>query len=212
MPCRPKKNLICLDPGLSSKGLGTNLKLFTRKNAWLHWTLLLGPLSKVALILSFLQNLLWSYKYSTDISCLHIVCWVQKVGRNRDQWFFFFVGRTFASWPQKKWRCKWYKRLFFLEKMGSSRHIMRKISEVAIFRQRSIISSKHRKTPNFFYFPFSDLYPNLVNSSCGWWPIHLTHKFEKKKKTTDGDPWGVISCHRYTLFTMSRSHKVLNTP
>jgi hypothetical protein len=57
IPCGPKKILICLGPGLSSKGLGTNLILFTCKNTWLHWTFLLWPFSKVALILSFLQKL-----------------------------------------------------------------------------------------------------------------------------------------------------------
>jgi hypothetical protein len=139
-----------------------------------------GPLSKVALILSILQKLLWSYKYSTDISCLHVACWVQKVGRNRDQWFFF-GGENFCILATKKVKVQNDTKDFFVEKMGPSHHIMRKNSKVAKFRQRSNISSKHKKPPNFFYFPFSDLYPNLVNSSCGWWPVHLTHIFEEEK-------------------------------
>jgi hypothetical protein len=49
MPCRLNHNLICLGLGLLSKGLGTNLKLLANRNAQFHWTLLLGPLSKVAL-------------------------------------------------------------------------------------------------------------------------------------------------------------------
>ncbi len=46
MPFRLNHNLIC--PGPLSKGLGTNLKLLTNKNAQFHWSLHLGPLSKVA--------------------------------------------------------------------------------------------------------------------------------------------------------------------
>jgi hypothetical protein len=42
-------NLICHGLGPSSRGLGTNLKLLMNSNAQFHWTLLLGPLSKVAL-------------------------------------------------------------------------------------------------------------------------------------------------------------------
>jgi hypothetical protein len=42
-------NLICHGLGPSSIGLGTNLKLLTNRNARFHWTLLLGPLSKVVL-------------------------------------------------------------------------------------------------------------------------------------------------------------------
>jgi hypothetical protein len=40
-------HFLVLDP--HSKGLGTNLKLSTNKIAWIHWSLDLGPLSKVAL-------------------------------------------------------------------------------------------------------------------------------------------------------------------
>ncbi len=47
MSCKLNHNLICLGP--LSKDLGTNLKLLTKRNAQYHWTLLLGPLSKVAL-------------------------------------------------------------------------------------------------------------------------------------------------------------------
>jgi hypothetical protein len=42
-------NFICLRLGPLSKSLGTNLKFFTNRNVWFHWTLLLQPLSKVAL-------------------------------------------------------------------------------------------------------------------------------------------------------------------
>jgi hypothetical protein len=49
MPCKPNHNLICLSPESLSKGLGTNLKLLTNRNAQFHWTLLLGALSTVAL-------------------------------------------------------------------------------------------------------------------------------------------------------------------
>jgi hypothetical protein len=49
MPCKLNHNLICLSPEPLSKGLGTILKLLTNRNAQFHWTLLLGPLSKVAL-------------------------------------------------------------------------------------------------------------------------------------------------------------------
>jgi hypothetical protein len=49
MPCRLNHNSICLGPRSLSKVLGTNLKLLTNKNAWFHWALILGPLSKVAL-------------------------------------------------------------------------------------------------------------------------------------------------------------------
>jgi hypothetical protein len=51
MPCKLNHNLICLHPGPLSKNLGTNLKFLTNKNAWFHWTLLHGPLSKVTLIM-----------------------------------------------------------------------------------------------------------------------------------------------------------------
>jgi hypothetical protein len=36
---------------MNLKGLGTNLKLSTNKIAWIHWSLDLGPLSKVSLSL-----------------------------------------------------------------------------------------------------------------------------------------------------------------
>jgi hypothetical protein len=49
MPWRQNHNLICHGLGPSSTGFGTNLKLLTNSNARFHWTLLLGPLSKVAL-------------------------------------------------------------------------------------------------------------------------------------------------------------------
>ncbi len=49
MPCKLNHNLICLGLEFLSEGLGTNLKLLTNRNAQFHWTLLLGPLSKVAL-------------------------------------------------------------------------------------------------------------------------------------------------------------------
>ncbi len=51
-------NLSLFGLGPSSKGLRTNLKLLTNKIAWIHWSLDLGPASKVALsALSSLQ--LW---------------------------------------------------------------------------------------------------------------------------------------------------------
>jgi hypothetical protein len=49
MSYRLNHNLICLGPGPSSICLKINSKLLTNRNAWFHWTLLLGPLSKVAL-------------------------------------------------------------------------------------------------------------------------------------------------------------------
>jgi hypothetical protein len=49
MSCRINHNLICLGFGPSSKGLGVILKFLTNRNVQFHWTLLLGPLSKVAL-------------------------------------------------------------------------------------------------------------------------------------------------------------------
>jgi hypothetical protein len=42
-------NLLLFGLGPSSKGLGTTLKLYANKIASLHWSLDLGPLSKVAL-------------------------------------------------------------------------------------------------------------------------------------------------------------------
>ncbi len=42
--------------GPSSKGLETNLKLSTNKIAWIHWSLDLGPLSKVSLNLASRQT------------------------------------------------------------------------------------------------------------------------------------------------------------
>jgi hypothetical protein len=54
MPCKLNHNLICLGPESLSKSLGTNLKLLTNKNTRFHWTLLFGPLSKVALMFSIL--------------------------------------------------------------------------------------------------------------------------------------------------------------
>jgi hypothetical protein len=48
MPCKLNHNLICLSLGPLFKGLETNLKLLTNSNAQFHWTLLFGPLSKVA--------------------------------------------------------------------------------------------------------------------------------------------------------------------
>jgi hypothetical protein len=56
MPCRLNHNLIRLGLGPLSKGLGTNLNLLTNRNAPFHWTLLLGPLSKVALRLISIIN------------------------------------------------------------------------------------------------------------------------------------------------------------
>jgi hypothetical protein len=50
MPCRLNHNLIDLGLGPLFKGLRTNLKLLTNSNAQFPWTLLLGPLFKVALI------------------------------------------------------------------------------------------------------------------------------------------------------------------
>jgi len=41
-------NLPLFGLGPSFKGLGTNLKLWTNKIAWIHWSLDLGPSSKVA--------------------------------------------------------------------------------------------------------------------------------------------------------------------
>jgi hypothetical protein len=49
MPCKLNHNLICFDLEPSSKGIGTNLKLWTNRNAQFHWTLLLGPLVKLTL-------------------------------------------------------------------------------------------------------------------------------------------------------------------
>jgi hypothetical protein len=49
MPCRLNHTLICLGPKALFKCLGTNLKLLTNRNVQFHWTLLFGPLFKVAL-------------------------------------------------------------------------------------------------------------------------------------------------------------------
>jgi hypothetical protein len=49
LPCRFSFNLPLFGLGASSKGLGTNLKLSTNKITWIHWSLDLGPSSKVAL-------------------------------------------------------------------------------------------------------------------------------------------------------------------
>jgi hypothetical protein len=49
MPCKLNHNLICFDLEPLSKGLGTNLKLLTNRKNQFHWTLLLGPLVKVAI-------------------------------------------------------------------------------------------------------------------------------------------------------------------
>jgi hypothetical protein len=49
MSCKLNHNLICFDPQSLSKSLGTDLKLLTNKNVQFHWTLLLGPSSKMAL-------------------------------------------------------------------------------------------------------------------------------------------------------------------
>jgi hypothetical protein len=49
MSCKLNHNLICLGLEPLSKDLRINLKLFTNRNARFHWTMLLGPLSKVAL-------------------------------------------------------------------------------------------------------------------------------------------------------------------
>jgi hypothetical protein len=49
MSSKLNHNLICLGPWLSSKDLGTNVKLLTNKNERFHWTLLFEPLSTVTL-------------------------------------------------------------------------------------------------------------------------------------------------------------------
>ncbi len=49
MPCKLNRNLNCLGPRPSSKGLGTNLKFLTNNNVRFHWTLLLGPLFNMTL-------------------------------------------------------------------------------------------------------------------------------------------------------------------
>jgi hypothetical protein len=49
VPSRFSLNLPFFDLGPSSKGLGTNLMLSTNKIAWIHWSLELGPSSKVTL-------------------------------------------------------------------------------------------------------------------------------------------------------------------
>jgi NADH:ubiquinone oxidoreductase subunit 5 (subunit L)/multisubunit Na+/H+ antiporter MnhA subunit len=49
IPHKLNRNLICLDPRPLSKGLGTNFKLLTNRNAQFHWMLLFGCLSKLAL-------------------------------------------------------------------------------------------------------------------------------------------------------------------
>jgi len=49
VPCRFSLNLPLFGLGPLSKGLRTNLKLLTNKIAWIHWSLDLGPSSKVAL-------------------------------------------------------------------------------------------------------------------------------------------------------------------
>jgi hypothetical protein len=49
VPCRFSLNLPHLGLGPLSKGLGTKLKLSTNKIAWIHWSLDLGPSSKVTL-------------------------------------------------------------------------------------------------------------------------------------------------------------------
>jgi hypothetical protein len=48
VPCRFSLNLPLFGLGALSTGLGTNLKLLTDKIAWIHWSLHLGPSSKIA--------------------------------------------------------------------------------------------------------------------------------------------------------------------
>jgi hypothetical protein len=49
IPFKLNHNLICFGYGSLFKGLGTIIKLLTNMIVWFHWTLLLGPLFKVAL-------------------------------------------------------------------------------------------------------------------------------------------------------------------
>jgi hypothetical protein len=40
---------------------------------------------------------------------------------------------------------------------------------------------KNQGSKTYLDFPFKYILPNLVKSSCAQLPIHLFHKFEKKK-------------------------------
>jgi hypothetical protein len=65
MPCKLNNNLICL--GLGPLFLETNLNLLINKNARFHWTLLLGPLSKVTLTLHEMS------KFSKSVGLINMV-------------------------------------------------------------------------------------------------------------------------------------------
>jgi hypothetical protein len=71
MPCKLNHNLICLNLVSLSKGLGTNLKFLTNRNAQFHWTLFLGPLSKVGLSLV-------CEKWHTNTTLVDTLHWLHK--------------------------------------------------------------------------------------------------------------------------------------
>ncbi len=59
VPCRFSLDLPLFGLGPSFKGLATNLKLSTNKIPWIHWSLDLGPSSKVSLRVQWS----WSWQY-----------------------------------------------------------------------------------------------------------------------------------------------------
>jgi hypothetical protein len=59
VPCRFSLHLPLIGLGPSSKGPGTNLKPLTNKIPWIHWSLDLGPSSKVSLRVQWS----WSWQY-----------------------------------------------------------------------------------------------------------------------------------------------------
>jgi hypothetical protein len=68
--------------GPSSKGIGTNLKLSTNKIAWIHWSLDLGPSSKVALSFTTCFSIFY-------LGCTHIYLCTSV--------FFFFPFPSFFN-------------------------------------------------------------------------------------------------------------------
>jgi hypothetical protein len=65
VPCRFSLNLPLFGLGPSSKGLRTNYNLLTNKIAWIHWSLDLGPSSKVTRsvgwLFTFMKNIQFQF-------------------------------------------------------------------------------------------------------------------------------------------------------
>ncbi len=111
MPCKLNQNLICLDPEPLCKGVETNLKLLTNRNAWFHWTLLLGVLSKVALSLHVLCqtwfSLFFSQFYDTEnmekkFQKTSKITWIYTRKRKFSQFVPIFVWKQQQKWLENK--------------------------------------------------------------------------------------------------------------